>query len=146
MPPSSEREVQYGVRYSHLADRPGMIYTHWETSPVALTNWLFRHPHIRVVELVQQPMPRVLNQHKDFIPEDAIYIGRPSKWGNPFYIGEDGRSREDCIQEFRQHLNRHPELIRAARKELRGKDLVCFCAPLPCHGDILLKVANGGLP
>ncbi len=38
------------------------------------------------------------------------------------------------------------ELIEAARTELRGKRLGCWCAPLPCHGDVLSRVAEGGEP
>lgn len=73
----------------------------------------------------------------------AVFIGRPSKWGNPYRIGVNG-TREQVIARYRIWLKAHPELIKLAREELRGKDLVCFCAPLPCHGDVLEFVANGG--
>lgn len=87
-------------------------------------------------------MPKVLNKHKDTaIPLDAVYIGRPSKWGNPFVIGRDG-DRDDVIDQYYDYLMDNPELIAAAKKELRGKDLVCFCKPKACHGDLLLKIAN----
>jgi len=36
-----------------------------------------------------------------------------------------------------------PDKVAAAKRELRGKDLVCFCAPNACHGDVLIEVANG---
>lgn len=36
----------------------------------------------------------------------------------------------------------HPELVELAKKELKGKDLVCWCAPKLCHGDVLLEIAN----
>lgn len=42
----------------------------------------------------------------------------------------------------REWLRSQPELILAAKRELAGKDLVCFCAPKGCHGDVLLEVAN----
>lgn len=74
--------------------------------------------------------------------ENSVYIGRPSKWGNPFVIGPDG-TRAEVIAKFEQYLFDNPRLIAAARQELRGRDLVCWCAPLPCHGDILHLVANG---
>ena len=35
-----------------------------------------------------------------------------------------------------------PDLMEAARIELAGRDLLCFCAPLACHGDVLLEIAN----
>jgi len=66
---------------------------------------------------------------------------RPSKWGNPFKIGKDG-SREEVINKYREWLMSKPKLIFEAKRELKGKDLLCCCAPKSCHGDILLEVAN----
>lgn len=86
-------------------------------------------------------MARVLNKYKEGIPAGAVYIGRPSKWGNPFVIGKDG-DREEVIAKYRQWLLTQPALVEAAKRELAGKDLVCFCAPKSCHGDVLLEVAN----
>jgi hypothetical protein len=86
-------------------------------------------------------MPKVLNKYRDGIPKGAVYIGRPSKWGNPFVIGKDG-DREEVIAKYRQWLLAQPAQVDAAKRELAGKDLVCFCAPKGCHGDVLLEVAN----
>lgn len=69
-----------------------------------------------------------------------VYIGRPGKWGNPFVIGRDG-SRAEVIAKYRAWLASQPELLDAL-DELRGKDLVCWCAPLACHGDVLIELAN----
>jgi len=69
-----------------------------------------------------------------------VYIGRPSKWGNPFVIGRDG-TREEVIEQYRTWIQEQPDLI-ASIPELRGKRLGCFCSPLPCHGDILAKLAD----
>ena len=75
-----------------------------------------------------------------------VYIGRPSKWGNPFRIGQDG-TREQVIEMYREWLLGHiatpkgftrPSL-EEAKRELTGKRLGCFCSPLPCHGDILKR-------
>lgn len=87
--------------------------------------------------------PRVLNKNQTKItPEGAVYIGRPSKWGNPFVVGRDG-SRDEVIEKYRDWLfTSRLDLREDARRELHGKDLVCWCAPLPCHGDILLEIAN----
>lgn len=71
---------------------------------------------------------------------NSVYIGRPSKWGNPFSIGRDGNRRE-VIELFRAMLMRSPDLLQDL-PELKGKDLICWCAPYPCHGDILLELAN----
>jgi hypothetical protein len=86
-------------------------------------------------------MPKVLNKYKVGIPEGAVYIGRPSKWGNPFIIGKDG-TREEVITKYRVWLLTQPAKVEAVKHELAGKDLVCFCAPKACHGDVLLEVAN----
>lgn len=64
-----------------------------------------------------------------------IYIGRPSKWGNPFKIGRDG-TREEVISKYEAYIMTQPKLIEAL-SELEGKVLGCYCKPLACHGDIL---------
>ena len=92
--------------------------------------------------------PRVLNKHTITLErhDEAVYIGRPTKWGNPFHIVPGKQTREQVVQRFAEYLRNNPELMAAARKELRGRDLLCFCAPLACHGDILLEVANSDEP
>jgi len=88
-------------------------------------------------------MARVLNMKTATKEElaDAVYIGRPSKWGNPFVVGRDG-SREEVISKYREWFELHYDLVQAAKDELAGRNLLCFCSPLSCHGDYLLKVAN----
>ena len=54
---------------------------------------------------------------------DRVYVGRPSKWGNPFVIGRDG-SRDEVIAKYRAWIVRQRGLM-AALHELRGKNLVC---------------------
>ena len=70
-----------------------------------------------------------------------VYIGRPSKWGCPFVIGPDG-SREEVLLQHEIWLQDRPEFIADIRRELQGKILGCFCSPLPCHGDVLARIAN----
>ena len=72
-----------------------------------------------------------------------VYIGRPSKWGNPFNIGKDG-SREEVIEKYKQWIIRQPRLLKDV-KMLRGKVLGCWCAPKACHGDILAALADSGV-
>lgn len=74
-----------------------------------------------------------------------IYIGRPSKWGNP-YSHKEGtladfkvETREEAIQKYEEWIRQQPELM-ASLHELEGKVLGCWCAPLLCHGDVLLKL------
>jgi Domain of unknown function (DUF4326) len=86
-------------------------------------------------------LPRVLNKRVHGSPPGSIYIGRPSKWGNKFVIGKDG-TRAQVIAKHREWLCDQPELM-AALPELKGHDLVCWCAPFACHGDTLKELANG---
>ena len=87
-------------------------------------------------------LPKVLNKRVDKISSDAVYIGRPSIAGNPFVIGRDG-SRLEVIQKYREYLKEHPEIIDWIKSNCKGKDVVCWCSPSPCHGDVVLEVANG---
>lgn len=97
----------------------------------------------------QEQRPRVLNMRH--IPNlrpwmsgpslaNAVYVGRPSKWGNPFSIQKYGR--EECLRRFRTYVAGRPDLQADARRELRGMDLICWCAPLPCHAETWLEIAN----
>jgi len=86
---------------------------------------------------------RVLNKRTDKIPPNAVYVGRPSKWGNPYIIGKHG-TRVEVVEMYRTRLFGSPWLMKAL-PELTGKDLVCWCSPLPCHADVLLELANGEL-
>lgn len=76
-----------------------------------------------------------------------VYIGRPSKWGNPFTLPDgvarkdDGTARARVIAQYRTWIKTQPLLL-AALPELRGKTLGCWCAPKACHGDVLLELAN----
>ena len=85
-------------------------------------------------------MPSVVNKRDVHAGNASVYIGRPSKWGNPFPLyGE--QFRDEVVAKYEQHLLNSPELL-AQLGELKGKDLVCWCAPKACHGDILLRLAN----
>ena len=71
-----------------------------------------------------------------------VYIGRPSKWQNPFKIGKDG-TRLEVIEKFRDYAMNNPKLIKEAKKELRGKILGCWCRPKVCHGDVWIEIVDG---
>lgn len=83
--------------------------------------------------------PKVYNKRQGHIPFGAVYVGRPSKWGNPYEIGKDG-NRAAVIEKYRAYLaSSH---LCNDLHELRGQNLVCWCAPAACHADILLEQAN----
>lgn len=87
-------------------------------------------------------MPRVVRTlSRNIRAPNVVYIGRPSRWGNPYVIGEHG-TRDEVIEKFREYLKRHPKLVAEGKRELRGKDLACWCAPAPCHGDVWLSIVN----
>lgn len=72
---------------------------------------------------------------------NSVFCARPSKYGNPFRIGPDG-SRSEVIYKYEQWFLAQPGLVKQAKQELKGKNLICWCAPKPCHCDVLLRVAN----
>jgi hypothetical protein len=76
-----------------------------------------------------------------------VYIGRPSKWGNPYTYkrGTGARfivpSREEAVAAFKHWILRQPKLLKAL-PELKGKTLGCWCSPYACHGDVLAELAD----
>ena len=74
-------------------------------------------------------------------PSSAVYIGRGSPWGNPFRIGRDG-DRALVIAKFRAYAERKIQVEPGWLTPLEGKDVVCFCAPLACHGDVLASLVG----
>ena len=83
---------------------------------------------------------RVVN--KDF--EDCdVYIGRGSKFGNPYHIGKDG-TREEVIEKYKEWFNKKikKDRFRAEVLKLKGKKLGCYCAPRACHGDVIIEWLN----
>lgn len=85
---------------------------------------------------------RVLNKRANGRPVGAVYVGRPSKWGNPFRLASEA-DRAAVVAKYRAWLLAQPALVAEVKRELAGKDLVCWCAPRACHADVLLEVANG---
>ena len=93
------------------------------------------------------------------MPEGTVYVGRPTRWGNPFRLGTPNADdcmvcgdRAEAVAKYRSELTTFAGAVNFTgctvaeiRTELRGKDLACFC-PLdqPCHADVLLELANAG--
>jgi len=71
---------------------------------------------------------------------DYVYIGRPSKWGNPFVIGRDG-NRDEVVRKYLDYILENKELLKDL-PELKGKNLGCYCAPQLCHGDVLIELVE----
>ena len=91
------------------------------------------------------------------MPEGAVYVGRPTVWGNRWkpgifsaVLGRTIQCNAEAVEVFSEVMARGEDSSswRAfAREKLRGKDLACWC-PLdqPCHADVLLEIANAGSP
>ena len=89
------------------------------------------------------------------MPENTVKVDRATKWGNPFVVGKPGGTYTAKVKDRRHawHLfasvsPQNEALCEAARQELRGKNLACWC-PLPepyepdtCHAAVLLEIAN----
>jgi hypothetical protein len=76
------------------------------------------------------------------MPPDCVYVGRPTKWGNPYHVTALGPAV--AVAAFRVWVNAPAQagLRAAARRELRGKDLCCWCRlDQPCHADEWLVIA-----
>ena len=96
------------------------------------------------------------------LPPGTVRVGRPSRWGNPFIVGKHG-TREQCAAKFYQlaggfisfsediETETQMTMYRRVRRQisdLAGKDLACWCAldGGACHADVLLVLANPGMP
>lgn len=84
------------------------------------------------------PITTVVNiHHSDY----DVYIGRPSKWGNPYRLGSS-MSKAQAIALYEKYAREH--FTETDLAEIRGKRLGCFCAPASCHGDVLVRLADSG--
>lgn len=74
------------------------------------------------------------------MPPNTVYVGRPTKWGNPYKVGRDGTAAlvAEKYEWWLTFTGRINEV-----EELRGKDLACWCKEGElCHADVLLRLAN----
>lgn len=93
-------------------------------------------------------MEKVVHCKKE---EYDIYIGRPSKWGNPFTHIKDGKtlakfivnSRDEAVEKYEEWITKgEGSHLLKDLEQLRNKTLGCWCSPLKCHGEILIKLIN----
>lgn len=88
------------------------------------------------------------------MPENTVYVGRGTPWGNPFVVGKPGGAYSAMVTDrrhayllFKSIATDNEKLIAAAQEQLRGKNLACWCPrddPYEdcCHGAVLLEIAN----
>lgn len=77
------------------------------------------------------------------MPPNTVKVARPSKWGNPYKTSECREGAAGAVRAFRVLVESEPETVEQIRRDLRGKNLACYC-PLraTCHADVLLELAN----
>jgi len=77
-------------------------------------------------------------------PPGAVVVSRPSRWGNPFPVDGDAvPDRETSVRLYREWAATDPPALADVVARLGGRDLLCWCPPAgPCHGDVLLELAN----
>lgn len=100
----------------------------------------------------EQPKRIQRRRTKDWkMPENTIYVGRPSKWGNPFTVKVYGTNAYavQCFRQwllgeyFQQQYSERRQWILDHIQELKGKNLACWCNPdESCHANVLLELAN----
>jgi hypothetical protein len=74
------------------------------------------------------------------MPENTVYVGRPTKWGNPYKINEKV-DRSNAVALFKEYIEQY--VLKEELEELKGKNLACWCKEgSPCHADVLLELAN----
>ena len=102
------------------------------------TRWIST-PLTRVVNIKRNPEYQCMANSPSY-----EYIGRGSYWGNPHSMYEDGEPREEVIRKYRYDFqyNKFINIDPSRVHELHGKRLGCFCAPAPCHGDVLAEFLN----
>jgi hypothetical protein len=75
------------------------------------------------------------------MPAGVVYVGRPTRWGNPWRVEEIGAA--EAVARYRAELLADPGRVAVVRRELGGRDLACWCRlDAACHADVLLSVAN----
>ena len=75
--------------------------------------------------------------------DDNVFVGRGSKWGNPFLLAEH-KNREEVVRLFKEHLlyDKRFKQLKNSISELKGKVLGCWCAPSLCHAEVLHHLAG----
>jgi hypothetical protein len=122
------------------------------------------HTEAALNAVTAAPPRRVLPRGSVFhaqIPDGVVYVGPAtpalagSPYANPHWPRHCRRcglhhDQADAVRAYALHLADRPLLVAAARRDLAGRDLACWCAladgrgrSVPCHADVLLEIANG---
>lgn len=88
---------------------------------------------------------KIYDTEKDKVSSDAVYVGRPTSYGNPWSdLGKTDKyktkTRAEAVKRFREYAPKN--MGNDARRHLRGKDLSCDCSTEPEHATIVMEIAN----
>ena len=99
-------------------------------------------------DVARETMMPVLNKKRDAIPAGARYVGRPMPFGNPFRLIADG-TRDEVVDKYRAWFAdriRDPVFRHQVEGLRNATALVCFCAPLRCHADVIVEYLSENPP
>jgi hypothetical protein len=124
------------------------VTSHWR-DPVAPVREHRDRPQVAQVRRAghRQANRRYVVHVWDDVDRTAVYVGdarrgfEASPYATPFKLRQDGTQIQINVK-YRTWLLAQPGLLERARTELRGKTLACWCAPGPCHGDVLAELVN----
>jgi hypothetical protein len=117
---------------------------------LAMVVFVYDEPYDVYIGRGRDPMVEYSRSH------GTILTGKPGDYGNPWTHKKSAiaeyqvETAEEAVAKFREYVLAHPELQERIRRELRGKTLGCWCSSkrrksgvrTPCHGDVLIEVAN----
>ena len=96
-------------------------------------------------------LPRIIQRKRAKgwkMPEGTVFVGRPTKWGNPFPVSST-MSPQDTVRRYRNYIHASIRYGGISLEELRGRDLSCWCGDwtqgdpeIDCHAMVLLEMAN----
>lgn len=114
---------------------------HMETTPLpGMTPRTERPDPPAAIRWVESGRPKIHNFAHNTAPDDAIYCGRGSAYGNRHVVGR-GISRDEACERFECE-----DLPTLDVEPLRGKDCTCFCVPKRCHVESIFRKLYGYVP
>lgn len=132
-----------GIGYPHWKGQKFKVESVFEDNTIGIQVYVDAIIRVAIEDFVLSS--KVVHCKKE--PYD-IYIGRPTKWGNPFSDKRwntapnfQVKNRQEAIEKHKEWILTNTYLMKDLQ-ELKGKTLGCWCKPKPCHGDILVELID----
>lgn len=145
-----DKGQRYAVQYTLGDEIITLGYSPGEEGAERMAAAWRLHPSKPIVWVVDRkiqisaPVRNVGNFRREGLPKGAVKVDRSTPFGNPFPLVNEG-FRRSCLERFGEYalgrMAKDPEWALAVRA-LRGKRLICWCAPKACHADILQCLAE----